>query len=334
MIEEVKNQLFRIKVPLPNNPLKELNSYIIKGNDRNLIIDTGFNRDVCWEAMQKGIAALDIDLSKTDFMITHMHADHSGLVARLTTKTSKIYFSRIDAKVFDKDNNWQDMIDYAQVNGFPADELMKALHNHPGYKYSPKTIPEFHLVDDGNIIEIGDYLLKCISTPGHTQGHICLYEENKKIFFSGDHVLYDITPHIESWAYKINALKNYIESLDKVYNLPVEIVLPGHRNFFTDLKARIDELKEHHLIRAAEVLDVLGKEEKNAYDIASGMTWDIDCEKWEDFPVAQKWFATGEAIAHLHYLESEGSIKRNIYQNIVTFSALSSNSHRGKIQSV
>jgi len=51
------------------------------------------------------------------------------------------------------------------------------------------------------------------------------------------------------------------------------------------------------------------------------MTWDIDCEKWEDFPVAQKWFATGEAIAHLHYLESEGSIKRNIYQNIVTFSA-------------
>ncbi len=321
MVEEVRDRLYRIEVPLPNSPLKELNSYVIQADERNLIIDTGFNRSVCFEAMQKGLSALDIDLSKTDFMITHMHADHSGLVARLATKTSTIYFSRIDARVFDKDNNWQDMIDYAQINGFPADELMKALQNHPGFKYSPKTIPDFYLIDDGNVIEIGDYRLKCISTPGHTEGHICLYDEDKQILFSGDHILYDITPHIESWAYRINSLKNYMESLDKVYDLPANIVLPGHRNFFTDLKGRIDELKEHHKLRADEVLDVVEAKTKNAYEIAAGMTWDIDCETWEDFPITQKWFATGEAIAHLRYLESEGRIIRNTGPKIVTFSA-------------
>jgi hypothetical protein len=53
------------------------------------------------------------------------------------------------------------------------------------------------------------------------------------------------------------------------------------------------------------------------------MTWDIDCESWADFPIAQKWFATGEAIAHLRYLESEGRIKRNTESEIVTFSASS-----------
>jgi glyoxylase-like metal-dependent hydrolase (beta-lactamase superfamily II) len=323
MIEEVRDRLYRIEVPLPNSPLKELNSYVIKADDRNLIIDTGFNRSVCFEAMQKGLSALDIDLSKTDFMITHMHADHTGLISRLATKTSTIYFSRIDARVFDKDNNWQALIDYAVINGFPADELMKVLHNHPGYKYSPKTIPDFHLIDDGNIIEMGDYNLKCISTPGHTEGHICLYDEDKRILFSGDHILFDITPHIESWAYQINSLKNYMDSLDKVYNLPVNIVLPGHRNFFTDLTGRIDELKEHHQLRADEVLDVVESKTKNAYEIAAEMTWDIDCESWADFPIAQKWFATGEAIAHLRYLESEGRIKRNTESEIVTFSASS-----------
>jgi PAB1-binding protein PBP1 len=51
------------------------------------------------------------------------------------------------------------------------------------------------------------------------------------------------------------------------------------------------------------------------------MTWDIDCENWEQFPVAQKWFAVGEALAHLLYLESEGRIKRNTSQELVTFSA-------------
>ena len=321
MIDEIMPRLYRIIIPLPNSPLKELNSYIIKADDRNLIIDTGFNRTVCFEAMQEGLRSLDVDLSKTDFMLTHMHADHTGLVSRLATKTSTIYFSRIDAKVFDKDNRWEPMIDYAETNGFPKDELMKALQNHPGFKYSPETIPEFNLIDDGDFIQIGDYRLQCLMTPGHTQGHICLYDEKKQILFSGDHVLYDITPHIESWSYQVNSLRNYIDSLDRVRNLPVNIVLPGHRNFFTDLKGRIDELKEHHQHRANEVIDVLGSYTMSAYEIAAGMTWDIDCERWELFPVAQKWFATGETIAHLRYLESEGRIKRNTNQKIITFSA-------------
>lgn len=322
MIDQVMDRLYRIEVPLPNSPLKELNSYVIKGDDRILIIDTGFNRNTCWEAMQAGLASLAVDLTRTDFMITHMHADHVGLVSRLATKTSTVYFSRIDSRVFDKNNSWQTMIDYAEINGFPRDELMKALHNHPGFKYSPQTLPDFHLIDNGSVIEIGGYRLQCLLTPGHTQGHICLFEEDKRILFSGDHILYDITPHIESWSYTVNSLKDYLTSLDKVYNLSVDIVLPGHRNFFKDLKGRIDELKEHHRIRANEVLDVVGSDTKNAYAIAGGMTWDIDCENWEAFPVAQKWFATGEAIAHLRYLESEGRIKRNAGQEIVTFSSV------------
>jgi glyoxylase-like metal-dependent hydrolase (beta-lactamase superfamily II) len=322
MVDEIMNRLYRIEVPLPNSPLKELNSYVIKGDDRNLIIDTGFNRSACFTAMQDGIAALDIDLNRTDFLITHMHADHAGLVSRLATKTSTVYFSRIDARVFDKNNSWQTMIDYARINGFPADELMKALHSHPGFKYSPETIPELVLIDDSTIVEIGGYRLQCMVTPGHTAGHICLFEESKRVFFSGDHILYDITPHIESWSYEVNALGDYLTSLDKVYNLPVDIVLPGHRNFFKDLKGRVDELKEHHRERAAEVLEVLGSDTKTAYEIAGGMTWDIDCESWEEFPITQKWFASGEAIAHLRYLENEGRINRNSDKEIITFSSL------------
>ena len=180
----------------------------------------------------------------------------------------------------------------------------------------------FTLLDDGDVIECGNYRLRCIATPGHTQGHICLYEEDQKIFFSGDHVLFDITPHIESWAYETNSLADYMASLDKVSHLAVDLVLPGHRNFQGDLKSRIDALKIHHRERAEEVLEVLGNKTLNAYEIAAGMTWDIDCETWEDFPIAQKWFATGEAIAHLRYLEGEGRISRDAGQKIVTFSAV------------
>jgi len=321
MIDEILPGLYRIVIPLPASPLKDLNSYVIKSDDRNLIIDTGFNRSVCWEAMEKGLKELRNDLSRTDFMLTHMHSDHTGLVSRLFTDTSRVFFSAIDAKVFDMNLDWQPIVDYAVSNGFQLEELIRAAESHPGFKYSPKRIPEFTLIGHNDYIRIGNYNLRCIHTPGHTEGHICLYDEAKKIFFSGDHVLYDITPHIESWSPQINALKDYLESLDKVKDLPVSLVLPGHRRFFTDLKSRIEEIKKHHEARAREVLDVLSAGTLNAYDIASKMTWDIDCENWEDFPPAQKWFAVGEAIAHLQYLEEKSKVKRIITGKYIAFSA-------------
>jgi glyoxylase-like metal-dependent hydrolase (beta-lactamase superfamily II) len=101
MIEEVLPNLFRIEIPLPGNPLKSLNSYVMRAADRNLIIDTGFNRKECFRAMQVGLRELDVDLGKTDFLITHLHADHFGLVTKLLTDTSKVYFNRPDAEIIE-----------------------------------------------------------------------------------------------------------------------------------------------------------------------------------------------------------------------------------------
>ncbi len=318
-VEAIRDNLFRIRVPLPNNPLKELNSYVIRSPERNLIIDTGFNRPVCLEVMERGIAELGLDLRITDFFLTHLHADHTGLVVRLASPTSTVYFSRIDAQMFKREEPWRHMLDYARLNGFPEDELMKALNSHPGFKYSPQSVPEFDLIDDSREITVGDYRLKCLWTPGHTPGHMCLYDEEKRILFSGDHVLYDITPHIESWSYQFNALRDYLDSLDRIGKLPVAMVLPGHRSLFSDLAGRVEALKEHHRVRANEVLEVLDGRSQTAYEIASKMTWDIDCDTWNDFPIAQKWFATGEAIAHLRFLEDEGRVMRRVEENLVRF---------------
>ena len=56
------------------------------------------------------------------------------------------------------------------------------------------------------------------------------------------------------------------------------------------------------------MLEILNSGARNAYEVASKMSWDIKCDRWEDFPLAQKWFATGEALSHLRYLEEKGTI--------------------------
>jgi glyoxylase-like metal-dependent hydrolase (beta-lactamase superfamily II) len=175
------------------------------------------------------------------------------------------------------------------------------------------------VLEDGDQILVGGYSFRCISTPGHSMGHTCLYEPEKKILVAGDHILFDITPNIQCWFEDYNPLKNYLASLDKVNNLDVELVLPGHRSLMSDHKKRIAELKEHHRTRLEEVLSILGNETLTAYEVASQMSWDIKCDCWEDFPRAQKWFATGEAIAHLRYLEREGVIVRKDKGGAIAF---------------
>ena len=320
MCEEVLSGLFRIKIPLPNSPLKYLNSYVIKDSARSLIVDTGLNRKECLEAMQKGLSVLGIELADCDIFITHLHADHFGLVSKLATDSTNILFSRPEKELLESWEGFGAMADYAARNGFPDKELKAALNEHPAAKYGSDWIPELKVLDDGDRVDVGDYRLTCVATPGHTLGHICLYDPDKKILLAGDHILIDITPNIQCWSDTANHLKHYLASLEKVHQLPIDLILPGHRRLIDHPKARIEELIAHHTSRLNEVLTILQKGSMNAFQIASHMTWDIDCEDWGQFPVAQKWFATGEAIAHLRYLEEDGRIVRMTVDELTQYS--------------
>jgi glyoxylase-like metal-dependent hydrolase (beta-lactamase superfamily II) len=319
MIEEIKPSLFRVEVPLPSSPLKFINSYVIRSSDRNLIIDTGLNRRECLETLRLGLQELDIDLAKTDFFITHLHADHFGLLSKLATETSKIFFNRPETELIEAAGWWEHMIAYAAQNGFPEDELREAFESHPGREFGSEWIPEINVIQDGTELMVGAYCFQCVSTPGHSMGHTCLYERNKRILVAGDHILNDITPNIQCWTDEQNPLQDYLASLDKVKDMGIDLVLPGHRRLMTDHKARIAELVVHHERRLREVLSILENHPRNAFQVASRMTWDLDCDSWDEFPKAQKWFATGEAIAHLRYLQVNGLVNRKDHGEGIAF---------------
>jgi glyoxylase-like metal-dependent hydrolase (beta-lactamase superfamily II) len=319
MIEEVGTDLYKIEIPLPRNPLKALNSYAIKSPERNLIIDTGWNQQECMDAMQAGLKELEIDIRKTDFFITHLHTDHLGLVSNLVTDTSTIYFNQPEADRIKSGIVLDDLMNFARLNGFPEKELQRVPHTHPGFKFRSKGPLSFHILKEGDILRISDYVFHCVETPGHSKGHMCLYEPSKKILVAGDHILGDITPTITLWSDDWNPLKEYLESLDKVYQLDIKLVLPGHREIFRDPKERIQELKDHHQKRLEEIIAILRKGRKNAFQVASQMTWDIAYDSWDLFPVSQKWFATGEAVSHLKYLEEKGVIRKEMRQHKIIY---------------
>jgi len=313
MIEEIVPDLYRTEIPLPRSPLKWLNSYIVRGDGRFLIIDTGFNREECLSAMNTSLQKLKVDLNETDIFVTHLHVDHMGLAGTLAQDKSKIYFNKQEAiqvqnKQVSDNYYWQKIVDVYVENGFAAEGAKKAMESHPAHKFGLKREIDFTLVKEGDVIDIGDFHFQCVATPGHSPGHMCLYEANKKILVAGDHILFDITPNIAYWLEMEDTLGEYLASLEKVKKLDVDLVLTGHRRLVHDLHGRIRELQEHHRARLNEVLVALGDGEKDILQIAPHISWDITAKNWEEFPPPQKWFAFGETMAHVKYLEARGKV--------------------------
>jgi glyoxylase-like metal-dependent hydrolase (beta-lactamase superfamily II) len=119
----------------------------------------------------------------------------------------------------------------------------------------PKTPVNFVFLKEGQILNYGDFSLKIIDVPGHTPGQIVLWDENKSLLISADHILDEITPNISFWGFKYgDSLGTYIESLHKIRALNSRVALPSHRRLIYSVNERIDALIAHHEERLGEVL--------------------------------------------------------------------------------
>jgi glyoxylase-like metal-dependent hydrolase (beta-lactamase superfamily II) len=303
MIEKVMKNIYRIPVILPRNPLRELNAYYIRGGESDLLIDTGFNLPECRAALSDGLEELKADRSKLNILGTHLHSDHIGLAPEFVGQGKCLYLGSPDCNILSNDRHWESMDVRFLAEGFPASELESLLKTNPArvlgardkfFCYKP--------LRDKDELTVGDYELKIIQVPGHTPGNLCLWMAKERVMFTGDHVLFDITPNITAWPMVEDSLGDYLDSLRRIQNYPVERAFPGHRSP-GNYHFRIDELLTHHDIRINEVFStVRDTPGLNAYEIAGRMTWQIKAKSWSEFPVVQKWFAVGECMSHLDYL--------------------------------
>lgn len=303
MIEEVLPNIFCLKIPLPHNPLGVLNSYLIKGPERKLLIDTGFNWPECRSALLQGIAEAGVSLDDLEFLITHVHADHSGLLFDLAPPGSVVYASKRDAdelRACFTRTYWEEVDREFRFYGFPQNRVGSEANQIKSYISGHEL--GFIYLQDGTVLEAGGYHFTCIMTPGHTPGHVCLYDSIKKVLISGDHILPDISPNITMWLGVDDPLGDYLNSLDRIDQMEIELVLPGHRGVIRDCRGRIQELRDHHRARLDEIMVILENGAMDAYRVASRMTWDLNYSSWDEFPPFQRWFATGEAVAHLQHL--------------------------------
>ena len=286
MPEEIMQNIHRIPVPLPGNPLKELNAYLIRGKDRNLLIDTGFRQPACREALFAGLRELGLRRGDVDVLLTHLHSDHAGLAPEAAGETGTIFVSSVDRLTLDnmaeRQKYWEEADNRFREEGFPISMMMQIRDKNPARSMAPPTGGHYSSLEDGDVLEAGDYRLQCLLMPGHTPGQMCFWMEREGCMFLGDHVLFDITPNITAWPRMPDALG-------------------------------IDQLLEHHKRRLEEAFSAVKNHPgQPAYFLAGKMTWKIRASSWDTFPVAQKWFAVGECMSHLDHLMVQGRIRKEL----------------------
>lgn len=318
MVTQVHKNIYRIRLTLPQNPLKNLNSYFLRGDESDLLIDTGFRRPECRKDLLDGLAMLGSFRDRRRVYVTHMHGDHIGQADLVCGDDRPIYLSATDLGYYKRFLSGEmdgERLPLYVRQGYPEEILKKTYSTNQAITMTMDHADErLCAVEEGTLLRVGTYELRVISVPGHTPGNTMLWMEKEGIMFTGDHVLFDITPNITSWPWMDDALGAYIESLKKVKDYPVRLALPGHRES-GEYKSRIEEILAHHERRLADTLRIIRETPYlSAYEIASRMKWKIRASSWEEFPLQQRWFATGECLSHLDYLKKRGSI-RSVEEN-------------------
>ncbi|MDP7624246.1 MAG: MBL fold metallo-hydrolase [Rhodospirillales bacterium] len=300
-----------IRMPLPFQ-LDHINLWMMEEEDGWVLVDTGINNNRTKEIWRDIFGRLLKGKPLKRLICTHAHPDHLGLGgwlhteygAELVITREEWTFGRIVSRGSMATTEFYHQ--YLRRVGVQEDELDDYSQHLVSTEHLYEEVPaRYQRLRDGYSINIGDINWEVIVGLGHAMEHACLYCEKLNVLIAGDQVLPKISPTIlvHSHEPKANPLKDFLDSNKKLRRLPDSVtVLPSHNRPFTGLHTRLDQIIAHHDERLEMVRNIC-EEPLSGFEVAKRLFP-------QELDQSGKFFATGEAISHIRYLEYEGKLKR------------------------
>lgn len=302
---EVAPGTWLVELPLPFS-LGLVNVYLLKLKQGWMLVDCGMDTDACLHALDRARAGLGIAWTDIRYiLLTHFHPDHGGLARRLLRLTgARLLLHHADRAMLDEisdEARYTASQTAILVRAGVAPEMIGAIGAAMTEvrKSFHRLSPEAPLAG-GELIEAEAGPLEVIWTPGHSPGHVCLYDRRRRLLLSGDHMLEHISPNI-GWQPGEDALADFLASLERIAQLEIDLVLPSHGAPFKDHHEWIRATRDHHRVRCARILQLAREAPLSAADLVERI--------WEGLSSPFHYrFAVFEVLAHVEYLERRRSL--------------------------
>jgi glyoxylase-like metal-dependent hydrolase (beta-lactamase superfamily II) len=285
-------------IPLPLHDGSPVNTYVAIDDHGVWLIDGGLGTEHCRAALLGGLESLGYSLADArGLLITHGHTDHVGAAEAIAANGGEILAHRLETtegRQLAFDPHW------LQRNGLPADA--SASNRWRSFDWPQPT----RLLEDGDRLQWGNLQLQVIWCPGHTRGLVCLFEPQRRLLFTTDHVMRrapaPVSLRTDTGG---DPLGEYLASVRKLAPLAVETVLPGHGRPFGGLARRLAHIESE----IQDQLDLIRSGFTNgpvsAYELLKASLHGLRDRR----PVTEQ-YALSQLLARLRHLECLGTLVR------------------------
>ncbi len=314
---EIAPRIRWLRMPLPF-ALDHINLWLLADDDGSTLVDCGYGDAATRALWERHFATTLVAHPIRRIIATHCHPDHVGNAAwlsdRFSAPVAMTHAEFLTAHAIAGQHSGYASaatLDLFRRHGMAAAELDALEKRGNAYRRGVPELPRsFDRLLDGDTRRAGGTDWRIVEGHGHSPEHASLFSAERGVLISGDMLLPKISTNISVWAVEPDGdpLARFLDSLAVYEALPsATLVLPSHGLPFRGIALRVAQLRAHHAARLGELTDAITGSESpmSAADLVPVLFR-------RELDLQQRYFAMGEAIAHLNYLWHANRIERRI----------------------
>jgi glyoxylase-like metal-dependent hydrolase (beta-lactamase superfamily II) len=306
--ERVLPGLWRLRLPLPWPGVPHGNAWAIAAGPGIVLVDTGYHEPGSIAQLERALDQVNLRLEHVQLVAaTHAHSDHWGQAATVVDRAGCEFWmhpnhEHATRSADDPEAALARRLEVARQSGVPRAAIEAYAERFP--QGMPSGIarviePDRALVNGVQIdTDLGPW--RVYETPGHAPSHVCLFQPERRLLISGDHVL-GRTSLFYDFGWTPDPVGEFLDSLDVVDRLDARLGLSGHGKPFVDVHGHIDSSRRLARARLDAVLAALSEGPRTAVQIAPRV--------FEE-PIGEgnaSWLLA-ETLSYLRHLERCGQV--------------------------